>query len=349
MALRLASKSGARNSRPRSARLPGRFWRRSGRAPAGEGAQAILAWFEQSVPRLSRRPVAWRAVGMGVGFGGPVETATGTVLVSHQVSGWDGCRSGRGSRRFGLPTVVANDSNAAGWAEYCLGAGRGTRHFCYMNIGSGIGGALVMDGKLHDGQGFGAAEIGHCYVPDWTVREPGAADELERLCSGWSIERRFRAAASTAPNPVLARLCGGDRERITCAMVAEPRGRPGMPRSPRPRRADGGPGLANVITLVHPERWRLAGRGPDGRGLAGAIAPMSTRECLNNSADATTSCRARWASPSWSRARCCCAPPGLTGRFDFTGILGDDPGRRRRANGTCGSITITHHKGEQRP
>ncbi|HNV21799.1 MAG TPA: ROK family protein, partial [Candidatus Hydrogenedentes bacterium] len=63
-----------------------------GRAPAGEGAQAILAWFEQSVPRLlAEASSRGRAVtGMGVGFGGPVETATGTVLVSHQVSGWDG-------------------------------------------------------------------------------------------------------------------------------------------------------------------------------------------------------------------------------------------------------------------
>ncbi|HPX41678.1 MAG TPA: ROK family protein [Candidatus Hydrogenedentes bacterium] len=235
-----------------------------GRAPAGEGAQAILAWFEQSVPRLlAEASSRGRTVtGMGVGFGGPVETATGTVLVSHQVSGWDGVPLRAWfEERFGLPTVVANDSNAAGWAEYCLGAGRGTRHFCYMNIGSGIGGALVMDGKLHDGQGFGAAEIGHCYVPDWTVREPGAADELERLCSGWSIERRFRAAASTAPNPVLARLCGGDRERITCAMVAEA-ARAGDPEclEALDRVAQtAGLALANVITLVHPERVALGG------------------------------------------------------------------------------------------
>jgi len=164
--------------------------RERGKAPAGQGAQGILGWFAGAVPRLlddaatRGQPVA----GMGVGFGGPVETATGKVLVSHQVGGWENMAlKAWFEERFGLPAVVANDSNAAGWAEYCLGAGRGTRHFCYMNIGSGIGGALVLNGKLHDGQGFGAAEIGHTYVPDWTVPSPGAASELEDLCYGWSI------------------------------------------------------------------------------------------------------------------------------------------------------------------
>ncbi|HOD49330.1 MAG TPA: ROK family protein [Candidatus Hydrogenedentes bacterium] len=238
--------------------------RERGKAPAGQGAQGILGWFDAAVPRLldeaatRGQPVA----GMGVGFGGPVETATGKVLVSHQVGGWENMAlKAWFEERFGLPAVVANDSNAAGWAEYCLGAGRGTRHFCYMNIGSGIGGALVLDGKLHDGQGFGAAEIGHTYVPDWTVPSPGAASELEDLCSGWSIERRFRAGAVLEPGSVLHGLCEGDRERLTCAMVAE-----------AARQGDAecletidrvaqtaGLALANVIALVHPERVAIGG------------------------------------------------------------------------------------------
>ena len=238
--------------------------RERGKAPADEGAEAILKWFDGAVPALLENAASrGRSVaGMGVGFGGPVETATGTVLLSHQVGGWEG----RPLKvwfedRFELPAVVANDSNAAGWAEYCLGAGRGTRHFCYMNIGSGIGGALVIDGKLHDGQGFGAGEVGHTHVPDWTSPEPGAADKLEHLCSGWSIERRIRSTAAFAPGSALHRLCEGDRERISCALVAE-----------AARQGDSecleaidrvaqtaGLALANVITLVHPERVAIGG------------------------------------------------------------------------------------------
>ena len=236
--------------------------RERGKAPAGQGAQGILGWFDAAVPRLldeaatRGQPVA----GMGVGFVGPVETATGKVLVRIRWR-WENMVSKRGSRqRFGLPLSFAMTATR-GWAEYCLGAGRGTRHFCYMNIGSGIGGALVLDGKLHDGQGFGAAEIGHTYVPDWTVPSPGAASELEDLCSGWSIERRFRAGAVLEPGSVLHGLCEGDRERLTCAMVAE-----------AARQGDAecletidrvaqtaGLALANVIALVHPERVAIGG------------------------------------------------------------------------------------------
>lgn len=238
--------------------------RERGQAPADKGAGAILEWFGGAVPRLLDEAASrgGSVAGMGIGFGGPVETATGKVLVSHQVGGWEGMALKNWFEdRFGLPANVVNDSNAAGWAEYCLGAGHGTRYFCYMNIGSGIGGALVLDGKLHDGQGFGAAEIGHTRVPDWTVSEPGAAAKLEHLCSGWSIELRMRNAAILEADSVLHRLCGGDRARITCAMVAEA-AREGdaqcLEAIDRVARTVG-VALANVITLVHPERVAIGG------------------------------------------------------------------------------------------
>jgi glucokinase len=234
-----------------------------GRAPSTGGAQAILAWFDSAVPMLLERAAEFdgHVTGIGVGFGGPVESAAGRTVASFQVDGWDGIPlRDRFEERFQLPANVINDSNAAGWAEYRKGAGQGTRHFCYMNIGSGIGGALIVDGRLHDGCGFGAAEIGHTHVPDWTNSTPGASDKLENLCSGWSIEKRLRSAA-TKPNTPLWVLCEGEPERITCPMIAE-----------AARQADAacldeldrvaralGLALANVITLFHPERVALGG------------------------------------------------------------------------------------------
>jgi glucokinase len=232
-----------------------------GNVDASKGASAILEWLETSVPRLiPSRNEAVSAI--GVGFGGPIETATGTVLTSHQVGGWSGFPLRNWfEEKFGLPTVVANDANVSGWAEYCLGAGRGTRNFCYMNIGSGIGGAFVIDGKLYDGQGLGAAEIGHTYIPDWTSPSPGATDKLEHLCSGWSIERRLRASAVLEPATPLSKRCGGDPQRITCAILAD-----------AARDGDDfacgvidqiaqsvGLAIANVITLLHPERVAMGG------------------------------------------------------------------------------------------
>ena len=225
------------------------------------GAPGILEWIERETQTLIAESGA-RPAAIGVGFGGPVESATGTVLVSHQIPGWEGFALRPWfEERFGLPTVVANDANAAGWAEFCAGAGRGTRNFCYMNIGSGIGGALVIGGRLHDGQGRGASEIGHTYVPDWTSPSPGQADKLEHLCSGWSIEKRLRARKNFPASGPLMRLCGGNAETITCAMLAD---------AARAGDADAieeldrvgcavGIALSNVITLIHPERVAMGG------------------------------------------------------------------------------------------
>ncbi len=243
-----------------------------GAAPAAGGALAILEWFQEEVPKTieqaSRLGLSVEA--MGVGFGGPVESATGKALVSHQVSGWENIPLKEWFEdRFSLPTVVANDANAAGWAEYCCGAGRGTRQFFYTNIGSGIGGALIINGVLYDGQGFGAAEMGHTYIPDWTAASPGAAEKVENLCSGWSIERRLRACEDIRPGTVFWKLVNGDRNSITCAHWGEAiRQGDAVALRELDRTAQGlATAISNVITLFHPERIAVGG----GVGLLGDL------------------------------------------------------------------------------
>ena len=238
--------------------------RRRGAVTIEEGAAGILAWFEREIPSFIAACANEHGTpaAIGIGFGGPIESATGQVLASHQVRGWDGIPLRAWfEERFELPAVIANDTNAAGWAEYCCGAGQGTRTFCYMNIGSGIGGALVVDGKLHDGQGFGAAEIGHTYVPDWTAAGPGAPEKLENLCSGWRIEARIRAWDDLEAGTPLWGLCGGAPDTLDCALLGEA-ARRGDARAIAEidRVADSvGIALANVLTLVHPERIAMGG------------------------------------------------------------------------------------------
>jgi glucokinase len=234
--------------------------------PRSAGAPAILDWCESVVPELIAESGGVESV--GVGFGGPVDTASGVAVRSHQVSGWDGVPiRDRFADCFGVPVSVWNDSNAAGWAEYVCGAGRGTNPFCYMNIGSGIGGAIVIDGRLHNGQGLGAAEIGHTYVPDPLASEPGQPVKLEDRCSGWSIERYLREDAPIPDASELLKVVNGDRSQITCALVG--------------KCADAGDetavaivdevacsiavALANVLALLHPECIAIGG----GVGLMG--------------------------------------------------------------------------------
>lgn len=235
------------------------------RVPDGAGAEEILAWFQTTLPRLIDGAEAESIDAIGVGFGGPVDSRTGVVLKSHQVGGWDGVPLRDWfAEQFGLPVYVHNDSNAAGWAEYILGAGRGTRHFCYMNVGSGIGGALIINGRLHNGQGFGAAEIGHTYIPDPFAHR---AVKLEDECSGWSIERYLRHDAPIDSDSALLSLCGNDRAAMTCAHLGEAAASGDQTALRLIDRFSEGLGLAlaNVLALVHPERIAIGG----GVGLMG--------------------------------------------------------------------------------
>ncbi len=165
-----------------------------GRVPLEAGAEDIRRWLLAAIPPFiaegERRfgPVA----AIGCGFGGPINTPEGRVLKSVQVKGWrDFPIQNWLEDHFQRPSAVANDSNAAAWGEYRRGFGRGVRHFFYTNMGSGVGGGLVLDGALFDGQGFGAAEFGQTYVPDWTAPSPGQPEKIENLCSGWAIESRL--------------------------------------------------------------------------------------------------------------------------------------------------------------
>jgi glucokinase len=220
--------------------------------PAASNADEILARLDARIPEALTKA---RAEGIdvsraAVGFGGPVDSERGVVLKSFQVSGWDEFPlAAHFEDTLDLPTILANDSNAAGWAEYRLGSGQGTRHFLYMNIGSGIGGALVVDGRLHDGQGFGAGELGHTWVPDWTAEAPGAATELERICSGWAIEERVAAT------------WGAGDERIDCARLgalAEQGDARAVEEIQRVAESLG-IALANAVNLLNPERIAIGG------------------------------------------------------------------------------------------
>jgi glucokinase len=179
--------------------------------PAAGGA-GIRQQIESALPTLLSEVKLTTAdlAGIGVGFGGPVDDAKRRVITSHQVEGWEDFPLAAWlQERSGLPVALGNDSDLAGLAEAVYGAGRGSSPLFYMNIGSGIGGALIIDGKVYRGSGRGAAEVGH--LRGWRPGDPGQPHDwqtLEAVASGWSIERRARIVArnqadlyATAPCP----------------------------------------------------------------------------------------------------------------------------------------------------
>jgi glucokinase len=188
---------------------------------------------------------------IGIGFGGPVDTAAGVVLRSFQVEGWDGFPLAAWVREtFGVPAVLANDAATAGLAEARLGAGRGARRVFYMTVGSGIGGGWLVDGRIDHGQGIGMAEVGHTYVPD---PQTGAPVELESVCSGWGIGRRAQVVAAQEAS-MLTELAGSVAAIDARAVyAAAAQGDPLALRILGETTATLGLALANVIALFHPE------------------------------------------------------------------------------------------------
>src|SRR5262245_37448849 len=110
-------------------------------------------------PGLSRVEGS-KLIGVGVSFGGPVEADGRTVRLSMHVPGWENTAlADRIEREFGVPAAVANDGDAAALAEHRFGAGRGVRHMLYMTVSTGIGGGIIIDGRLHRGERAWAGEV----------------------------------------------------------------------------------------------------------------------------------------------------------------------------------------------
>ena len=167
-------------------------------------AVEILSWLELNIRQLLDE---YSCSGIGVGFGGPLETAAGRVLSSLQVPGWlDFALKDWFTERFPIPVFIANDTFTGGLGELYAGAGQGCDRLFYTNIGTGIGGGLYLDGKGYDGCGFGAPYLGNTLVPDWTASQPGACTRMELLCSGRSIARRLSTPGYVPTDSVLSSM-----------------------------------------------------------------------------------------------------------------------------------------------
>jgi glucokinase len=162
--------------------------------------------------------------GTGIGFGGPVDDSHQVVVISHQIPGWDGFPLVQWmSDTFGLRAALGNDADLAGLAEARFGAGQGLSPIFYITIGSGIGGALIIDGDVYRGAGRGAGEIGHLRLTLRTQTKSEATVRLEDVASGWAIARRAREELSDKPgrSSALIDLAGSSIDRITTHHVAQ--------------------------------------------------------------------------------------------------------------------------------
>lgn len=251
-----------------------------------QGGPGILKQLRLGLAELTNDDVG----AVAVGFGGPVDPRTGDIHKSHQIHGWDSYPLGSWLRDLtGLPTVIENDANTAALGEARAGSGpesmtesgdldpkhallliaaggsqresseerghslRPASPLFYVTLGSGVGGGLVVDGKIYHGAPPGEAEFGH-------VRLDRDGTTVESRCSGWAVDARIRRLREEEPVSFLARslpdLPGGEAKLLTPALNA---GDPAAGRVIREIAADLAFALSHVVHLFHPNLIVLGG------------------------------------------------------------------------------------------
>jgi glucokinase len=225
---------------------------------ATQAADGVEAWLERAAAAARRlAPGGVRAV--GVGAAGQVDPS-GVLVATANVGGWRGVNLGaRLGERLGCPGTTDNDAKVELMAELDRGAARGCRTALLVAVGTGIGGAIAVDGRVYRGAHGFAGEVGHAFVAGGD--RPcgcGRAGHLETLASGTGILHFALERARGRPDGVLAEEL--EREPGARAVFAAARRGDADAQEVLDAAADllGG-SIAALVTVLDPEVVILAG------------------------------------------------------------------------------------------
>ncbi len=173
--------------------------------PGEDGPEAVVEAIGRCVDEASG---GLRVDGLAIGIPGPLDPRRGIVYAAPQLRGWDNFDAASALReRVRCDVAINNDANLAGYAEWVAGAGRGTTDFIFITASTGVGGALILDGKLYAGKSGTAGEIGHMPLsPDQPPCGEGHQGCLEGTASGSAIARAARRAVQAGETTSLGAL-----------------------------------------------------------------------------------------------------------------------------------------------
>lgn len=218
--------------------------------------ERLLAMGRSVIQEVKTAVPGAHVIGAGVGAPGPLDTKRGIVLLTPNLGWVDYPLRDRMQKGLGIPTALDNDANCAVLGEWWQGAARGVRNAIGITIGTGVGGGIVVDGRLYHGASDCAGELGHTTI-DVDGRRCGCGNYgcLEAYASGPAIARRAAEAIASGVPSKLASYVGGDLHQITAQTVYQ-------------AAADGdelalevvhdtakflGVGIANMINIFNPE------------------------------------------------------------------------------------------------
>jgi glucokinase len=181
----------------------------------------LVGLAERTIARTRREVPGAKILGVGVGAPGPLDTRSGIVLLTPNL-GWVNMPLRQIIHdRLGLPAALDNDANCAVLGEWWVGAARGARHAIGITIGTGIGGGLILDGRLYHGASDVAGEIGHTTIDTEGRRcKCGNYGCLEAYASGPNIAMRAIEAVEAGAASTLSALVAANQP-ITAQTVYE--------------------------------------------------------------------------------------------------------------------------------
>ncbi|WKW12699.1 ROK family protein [Pseudogemmatithrix spongiicola] len=235
---------------------------------AAMGADAVVERIVQLIERVAAETMAATGasrdalLGVGIGSPGPLDRERGLVIFTPNLGWRDFPLRDRVSEAVGLPATLDNDANCATLGEWWRGAAQGGRNVVGLTIGTGIGGGLILDGRLYHGASDVAGELGHATI-DSTGRRCGCGNYgcLEAYASGPAIAERAREALAGGEPSSMPALVGGDLSRLTAALVYQA-AREGDRLALEVVRETArllGAGVANLLNIFNPDTVVLAG------------------------------------------------------------------------------------------
>jgi glucokinase len=197
------------------------------RTPVAEGPAAILDACEAAL-RAARGEVAAdignSIVGIGISTPGPVDPWRGVVVQTPNMGPdfVDVPIAGELGKRLGLPAFLERDTNVAALGEMAFGAARDCPDFIYLTVSTGVGGAIVSEGRIFHGPDGTAGELGHTPVSMDGLCNCGAVGHLEAFLGGAAMARYAREAVSDGTSPFLAaRAARNGLDAIEAVDIAE--------------------------------------------------------------------------------------------------------------------------------
>jgi len=187
-----------------------------------QGGDAVIA----RIVKLARASMAQakgkEIVGIGIGSPGPLDTKTGIVILTPNLGWVDMPLRDRVAGGLKLPTVLDNDANCAIYGEWWRGAAQGVEHVIGLTIGTGIGGGIILGGKIYHGASDVAGEIGHMTIDaNGRLCKCGNQGCLEAYASGPAIAARAVEGIQAGAKSGLPQYVQGDLSKITAQVVYE--------------------------------------------------------------------------------------------------------------------------------